>query len=693
MTSLYKLLIQIEQSKSFEQLEPFRNPAIWNTLSDDERFLFARLLVLQGSHQLSQGSQQVIESFAIARDVSNNHPSILFQQALVYASHQNNIRCLNLAASTLDLCLKQDPNHFHAWFVLGQVKVDCALFETDVHLLNEANHCFERAYLLLDDDQVSKEIFFWKWGLCLFTLGKMAGEPCELNRANEKYYLAYGLGFRLPEFLNDYGEAFSLLSALIIKHDYLKEAFHLFNEAVAQDDTFFPAWLNRAYTLKTMCKWTWSEILIDEAELSFTKASELNPENAVVWGQWAIHEAYLAKTSNDVIKMESAQKKFAHADSLDPHNHNPLILKSWAEADLFLGREDDSLQYLHGARSKIIRSLEICSTDPESWFIYGSCLNALGNYFADENYFYQAIEKFKYGLTLSDQYGALWYGLALTHFHLAETGEDQLSYEKSINCFSLALENRFEGFPQFWNDYALALMKLGDLTENSSLVQQAIEKFEKIFNAPPYEIHVEQWELEWVLNYACAFLLLGELNESLQDLEKAIHLSIQILQFDSTYMQARYQLAISLAALAETTHEIDFYHRAIEQFQSLLDVNAEDDVVHVDLGTTYINLGLLVHDDHYPERIQSLFKSAERHFMEAITLGNGLANYLLAGLYSLLEQYDQAMYYLERADTLDVLPDIEELLHDEWLEGLRKTSAFRCFIDELSSQYPPTEEK
>jgi tetratricopeptide (TPR) repeat protein len=692
MTSLHKLLIQIEQSSSFEQLEPLKSPDVWKNLSHEERFLLARLLVIQGSHQLSQGSQQVIESFAIALDISNNHADILFQQALAYASYKDNIRCLYLASSALHSCLQQNPNHFYAWFLLGQVKTFCGLFETDVNLLNEANDCFEKAYLQFDADQTSKEEFFWKWGLCLFTLGKMAGEPCDINRANEKYYLAYALGFRVPEFLNDYGESFALLSSLLAKYDYIKEAFHLFNEAIAQDDSFFAGWLNRACTLRTMCRFEWNDILLEEAELSFIKASELNPEDPNLWTEWAIHEAALAKISHDPMRMKTAQKKFAQAELLDPHHANPLILKIWAEADLFLGKEEESLQFLHEARSKIIKSLEISAVDPDAWFIYGSCLNELGNYFTDESYFYQAIEKFKYGLTLTDQNGALWYGLALTHFHLAEISEDELSYEKSINCFSLALENGIHDFPEFWNDYAVALMKLGDLTENASYVQTAVGKFEKIFNASPYEIHVENWDLEWVLNYACAFLLLGELTENLQDLEKAIHLSIQIVQFDLTYIQARYQLGISFAALGEMTQEVDCFHKAIEQFQSILDINPEDDVVHIDQGTTYINLGLLVQDPHYPERIQSLLKSAERHFLEGMTLGNALANYLLAGLYSLLEQYDQAMFYLERADKLDVLPDIEELLHDEWLEGLRQTPAFRCFIDELSSQYP-TEEK
>jgi tetratricopeptide (TPR) repeat protein len=323
MTSLHKLLIQIEQSNSFEHLEPLKSPDVWKTLSHEERYLLARLLVIQGAHQLSQGSQQVIDSFAIAIDISNNHADIFFQQALAYAFYKSNIRCLYLACTALNSCLQQNPNHFYAWFLLGQVKTSCGLFETDVNILNEANDCFEKAYLQFDADQTSKEEFFWKWGICLFTLGKMAGEPCDINRANEKYYLAYALGFRVPEFLNDYGESFALLSSLLAKYDYTKEAFHLFNEAIAQDDTFFAGWLNRACTLKTMCRLEWNEILLEEAELSFNKARELNPEDPNLWTEWAIHEAALAKISHDPMRMKSAQKKFAQAELFDPHHSNP----------------------------------------------------------------------------------------------------------------------------------------------------------------------------------------------------------------------------------------------------------------------------------------------------------------------------------------------------------------------------------
>jgi len=106
----------------------------------------------------------------------------------------------------------------------------------------------------------------------------------------------------------------------------------------------------------------------------------------------------------------------------------------------------------------------------------------------------------------------------------------------------------------------------------------------------------------------------------------------------------------------------------------------------LDFGMSLINLGLLVHDVHHPERSQALYRQGESHLMQAAALGSTQAYYQLAGLYSITEHYDQAMHHLERAQFCGTLPGIEDLLHDEWLEGLRQTPSFRQFINELSSR-------
>ena len=74
---------------------------------------------------------------------------------------------------------------------------------------------------------------------------------------------------------------------------------------------------------------------------------------------------------------------------------------------------------------------------------------------------------------------------------------------------------------------------------------------------------------------------------------------------------------------------------------------------------------------------------AENKFSQAVSLGCTEAFYNLACLYSITQRYDIAMFYMEKAEQNDALPPLEDIIHDEWLEGLRNTDAFNAFIKEI----------
>jgi tetratricopeptide (TPR) repeat protein len=229
-------------------------------------------------------------------------------------------------------------------------------------------------------------------------------------------------------------------------------------------------------------------------------------------------------------------------------------------------------------------------------------------------------------------------------------------------------------------------LKLAEIRQQASYVEMAIEKFERALKQPIQVGEGEEVDLEWIYNYGCAFDLLGDLKEEPCYFEKAIQVLTQILQLDPNYTLARYNLALALSYLGEAMFEVEHYHKAIEHFQFLLDQDPEDEMMHLDFGMSLTNLGLLIYDINHPERSQALYRQAENHLMQAAALGNTQAYYQLAGLYSITEHYDHAMHYLERAQFCGTLPGIEDVLHDEWLEGLRQIPSFWQFINELSSQ-------
>ena len=651
MSHIRKTLIEIQQSQSFDQLEPFKHPSVWKDMPGEERVLLARLLVLQGAHQLSQGDHQVLASFDIASQISSNNPEILVQQGAILLSHRENMRCLSLASQVFARALEADPSLLQAWILRASALTEIGLFENEASFFNESHQHFEKAFFLLNSSQESIDLadFFWKWGFCLASLGKLSGEPLDFHQSIEKFHRANESGCRSAQFYLDFGHSFADLAALLEKPEYFAEALKLFHQAVNCDLTAFDGWYNQACCLQCLIEFNHHDHLFEEAERSFERAAEINPDSSQLWLNWGQLETTIGKSKRDLRKLESSLEKFSKAYQIDPGH--PQILNSWAETVLFLGSQEERLDLLQAARAKILTSLEIHPEDPHTWYLYGSCLNELGRYFNNEESYHQAIEKFQYGLSLTRQHPLLWYGLALAHFALGELTEQQSYYEKAVRHCARVIECGGAGFAQFWNDWGVALLKLAEMSEQPSHVELAIEKFERALKQPVENLEGEDVDLEWVYNYGSAYDLLGELTDDPAHCEKAVQILTQVVQLDPDYTHARYNLALALSHLGEFLFDVELYQKAIDHFQYLLGNDSEDEMIHLDYGMSLTNLGLLIQDANHPEPAHALFKLAENHLMQAAALGNTQAYYQLAGLYSITGHLDQAMHYLERSQS------------------------------------------
>jgi hypothetical protein len=74
--------------------------------------------------------------------------------------------------------------------------------------------------------------------------------------------------------------------------------------------------------------------------------------------------------------------------------------------------------------------------------------------------------------------------------------------------------------------------------------------------------------------------------------------------------------------------------------------------------------------------------------LTAAKLGNEQALYPLACLHSILGHYETSLMLLEKARVAKSLPPLEELLDDEWLDGLRHTPEFQEFLSILAPKEP-----
>lgn len=693
MGSIHKVLTEIEKHQTFEQLDSLKDSPVWSEMNTEERRLFAKLLMAQGSIQLKEGNQKVLDTFSLASQVSSNDPDIWYEQGLLFLSYPQNRRCLQLAADAFRKTTQLNARFFMAWYKLADTLVSIGNIESDFEIFIEALSCMERASQLAQEEgeyPISKGLFFWRWANCLEVCGKLSGEPLELYQAIEKFQAAAEYGVLEAAFFNDYGEGLANLGFLIDNPELFIQALSLFEECLQQEPHLPKGLFNKACCLFYLAEVTGLEDYLQNAKLAFLEAEPSNRENHQFWVKWGQLETIFAKMNKDNKLFDSALQKFQNAYNIE--SDDPYLLNSFAELELLVGSQDEKPVLLESAKNHILHSLDLQSENPDSWYLYGSCLNELGHYFEKEECYNEAIQKFQYGLSLSSQHPLLWYGLALANFALGQLKNDRRYFEHSVHYCSKVIECGGAEFPQFWNDWGVALLRLGEISHQRSHIELAIDKFERAFRQSNLSFDSELMNIEWMFNYGCAVDLLGELTEDINCFEKALHVLNHVVQRNPTHSQARYHLALAWCHLAEEVSEVDAYYKAVEHFQVLIDSNGEDENYRLDYGIALIHLALLIREVHAPERTHVMLCEAENQLMQSAALGNAQAYYQLASLYSLTEHFDQAMQFIERAYQSGSLPSLDELLHDEWLENLRQIDPFRQFLHSITRDTHPTEE-
>jgi len=683
-TQLKKTLEEIQLHGSYEQLAAFKDSALWNKMKPDERDLLAKLFVTMGTRHLERGEGAVLEAFDTAAQIAPQNYQIYYMKGMAYATQSNNAQFLISACKSFAKAAKLNACDFDSRHCYATTLIRLGLIQEEVHHFQEALVTFaeivERAIEIPKDKLPT---FYWDWGQAWFFLGKLAGEALDFRMAIEKYTLAADHGLSSASFWNAVGDAYVELAFLIGRKELFFEALDYYNRAIAIDPASFQSWFNLGCTHQCIFEITTDAAHFARAVDCFEEASSTDSEHAALWFKWGQLLATMGKFKRDTDFLQTSLEKFAFANKFEPRH--PGILGRFGEAQMLLGANLERVDLLKEAEDKICRSIEIHPDNPEIWYLYGVCLNEFGRYFADSSYYKQAIEKFQHGLSLNQADPLLWYGLAMSHYAMGDLDGDKLLLEKSVRYFSRVLEFGGQQFFQFWNDWGVALMRLAEITNDQAYLEASLEKFENIINHE-HNFDDEKVDVEWLYNYGCALDFFGDFTDDLLYYEKAVQVLNHVLTSDSDYAHARYNLALALSHLGESASDIDSLTKAIEHYQILLAHDPEDEMAWNDWGLTLVHLGQLVYEAARPDESLKLYEQAEAKFSQAISLGCLSAFYNLACLHAIMRNYSAAMHFLERAASCEVLPAIEDLLHDEWLDELRETPEFKTFLFNLTSR-------
>ncbi len=679
-SSFFGQLQEAYQARGFEVLEPYKDSTSWSSLGVSDRELLGQLFVLRGEELFNLNDPKAADLLEKAMRISPNSCKILDLVVKVYLTQGiNNVKYLSAALRALEQSLSLYPFNFNLGHTYVQVLLGKAMLVEDESYLIRANHvCKELANSVSNEENPVQARFFWDWGKILFLLGKNSGEALDFFNARENFRVARKLGLEDADFFKDDGDIHFELAQLLGNASFHFEAIECYQHSLQRSHESVEAWYALGLCYMLLFENTDESDYFSLAQRSFSNAAKMDPGHLMIWFKWGQLELEHAKQNENVSLLQSSAERFAIADSLEMNN--PNILYCWGEALMIVGALTEQVVLLKAAEEKFALSASLQPENDLVWHLYGCCLNELGRYFNHESWFHEAISKFLQGLAINKNSVLLWHGLAYSHFAIGELKEDVSWIEKSCNFCAKAMENGAVSQPQCWNDWGVALMKLGELTHDKLYAIAAIEKFENAVKLQKSWSEKQECDAELLYNYGCAYDFLGDFSEEPIYYEKAIIALQKVLQSEPNHPHVKYNLALALSHLGELIGDAECLERAIDFFEEVIGRDFEDEMAWNECGLTHMNLAQLVHDAALPYKSRKCFEEAEAKFLKAAHLGCSQAYYNLACYHSLMGNSYAGMFYLEKADLYNALPSVTEMMQDDWLVTLRQIPAFHAFI-------------
>jgi len=633
----------------------------------------AEEILSTGEHQLLWGDlAEAEESFRRAESILNEEDaSLYFRQALSFfefGSQEENDRALSLANKKFKQGYRLDPHCFELLTAWGNTLSLIGERQQEPHFFLEAKDRYEKALGLADD---SAELF-WDYAVAWYHIGDHSGEAVDLQKGLQAFERAIELSDTLSaEFWVDYGATALLLATKMHDHRLVVKAVNCFKRAVSEEDSSVESWNSLAEALEMLHAHTHEEDHFNQASECYAKAAKLSPQDPDIWLEWAQFLLNSAAKNGNIQRLRACLEKCHRAYACD--GENAEILAAWGSALALLGKATERLDLIYEAENKLSQAIEIDEDSLSVWHSLGTCFLCFGAYYKDADYYYQAIEKFQTGLSIDRTCDELWLEMAKAYVSVAVLQEDLEHLNQSLKFFKKALHLAPSTSRHI--EYASALSKLGEMSGDQHFLESAIYHFEV---ALAWQKNAIYHHPDWLFAYASTLDLLGDCLEDEKYYTQAIEIFSHVLMVDPEFPSLHHRLAQTLCHLGESMGEIDYFYRAIHHLRLCLKQEDENDQMILDWGIALIHIA---HHTPVLTDVDPLMQEAEQKLTLSATLGNPQAYYQLGCLYSILQNFEKAMFFLKKAADFHALPPLEELLGDEWLEDLRSTSLFHEFLE------------
>jgi len=630
--------------------------------------------------KLLAGDITGLKFFDHAVELDPDNANLLYRQGLAlfeYGSESKTKKYLLLANKKFKKALHSNANCFDTWSAWGNTLHHLGEVFGQRHYYNDARDKLQKA-IKCTEEQSADEIaqVYWDLGKVLSKISEHSGEVSDLNSALDAYSKASSLNEQLPsQFWNGYGNVSLKLGVQINDIRLYLKAVNCQKNAISKSVSSFDSWHLLGDALLQLYHLTHDEDHFAQANDCFISAAKLKPENKDIWISWAKLLMNSGKRLKDAKRLFSAVEKCHRAYSCN--RKDETTINFWAESLAVLGSITDRLDLIGEAENKIAEALDTFGQTPDVCYAHGAVLNAYGNYYNDVDYYYQAVEKFQEGLSINRINHKLWFNLGLTYRIIAELENDPSLFQRAGKFFARAINLQPDS--TYYYEYALSLAKLAEFNQEKETIENALIGFEQAFSLQKNAVYLQPL---WLFQYASTLDLMGDLQDDDKYYFKAIEILKRVLMLDPDFSGIHYKLALIHGHLAELTEETEIYQRALSHYKIAFTNNEENEQLILDWSLTLINLSEIT---PYTEEREQLLKEAEYKLIQSAKLGNVEVYYHLSCLYSLTQQYEKAMYFLEKAENFEALPPLDDVLEDTWLDNLRQTEVFKAFISHLQA--------
>lgn len=681
---------QPQEQSSQDTLAPTPEMLFDPLIFDTENFNHSKFLQKQGEMSLLHGDIKGLKYFDLATDLDQSNPELYFEQGLAlfeYGAEHQKKKYLLLANKKFKLATKLKPNFFEAWHAWGNCLVTLGQSSRKQHFFLEAQEKFLAATKCTNGiSQEQTFDFYWNFASLMSEIADFTQEVSDLQLSLANYAEAFKQEADVPgEFWMDYGNVCMLLAKQLNDPNLILRGIELLRQGVSFAPSSYKIWVALASSISLLYDYTHDEDHFCQASECFASAAKLNPSDVQIWLQWASLLKESGNRLKDTKRLHSAIEKCHRAFACDRKSEEATLI--WTEILSSLGVLSDRLDLIYEGQNKALEAIDHFGPTPKLLRAHGSCLYALGKYYNDLDYYYQAIEKYQEGLSINRAEHHLWYCLGNAYAVTAEIENDAGIFERAARFFTKAIHLNTKS--TYYYEYAVVLRKIAAFKGDLKTLELAILHFEQAFSLQKNAVYLHP---DWLFQYALALDQKGDLTDEAWFYEKSIEMLGKVLMLDPDYPSIHFKLGIVYTHLGEFHLSSEPFYRAIHHFKIAQQNDEENEEMLLEWGITLMHLSELSSYD--PDK-QGYLDEAEYKLMQSAKLGNIHAYYNLACLFSIREDFHKSYYFLKKAEQYDGLPTVDDLLEDLWLESFRNTDIFRDFLSCIEKgQYPgfPAEE-